>query len=262
MQQSPARAITVRFMMFAGIVSTLGAVSGVARAQGAASDQSGVLSFAAGDKDRSWLERRFAGSSLDLNTYVGSGTFYAQRLPQPVRLERAVRPADLPARHQAAAVAERAHLRRAGVHQPRRPDRAALLAARHLAVPERAEPLHRAAIARSGSRAWCARCSRPPREPLRPPAARRRGGRVGDARVRVRAARRAGQALDPHDVARDHLHEVPAQQHLPRERPGRLHAAAAGRPRCRWWAPPGRAAYRPPPSRIAAAARSTRTSRS
>jgi hypothetical protein len=72
-----AFAITVaRLALALGIASSIVVSSSVARAQGAARDSAG-LSTSAEETSQSWLQKRFAGSTAELSTYVGSGTFYA-----------------------------------------------------------------------------------------------------------------------------------------------------------------------------------------
>jgi hypothetical protein len=59
-------------------------VAGMAWGQGAVRDQSGTLTASPTTLDRTtWLEQRFAGSFVDFNTYVGSGTFYTSGYHDP-----------------------------------------------------------------------------------------------------------------------------------------------------------------------------------
>ena len=65
-----------------GLVSALATTS--AWAQGAAKDQSGsTLTVGPADQGGSWFQRKFKGSYAELNTYIGSGTFYVSGYRNP-----------------------------------------------------------------------------------------------------------------------------------------------------------------------------------
>jgi hypothetical protein len=72
----PAFVILARLALASGIALPIVVVSSVAHAQGAARDSAG-LSTSVEETNQSWLQKRFAGSTAELSTYVGSGTFYA-----------------------------------------------------------------------------------------------------------------------------------------------------------------------------------------
>jgi hypothetical protein len=60
------------------------AVPKAAWAQGAVRDQSGTLTTAgAADQKKSWLEQRFAGSTAEITTYIGTGSFYTSGYRDP-----------------------------------------------------------------------------------------------------------------------------------------------------------------------------------
>jgi hypothetical protein len=64
-------------------LATLSAASS-ALAQGAVRDASGALTTAgAADANKTWLEQRFAGSTAEVTTYIGSGTFYTSGYRDP-----------------------------------------------------------------------------------------------------------------------------------------------------------------------------------
>lgn len=55
----------------------------LAFAQGAIRDQSGALTATQTSDSKSWFERKFAGSYVELSNYVGSGTFYVSQYRDP-----------------------------------------------------------------------------------------------------------------------------------------------------------------------------------
>jgi hypothetical protein len=57
--------------------------SGVAWAQASVRDQSGALTATPAGPKKTWLQERFAGSFVDLSTYVGTGTFYSSGYRDP-----------------------------------------------------------------------------------------------------------------------------------------------------------------------------------
>jgi hypothetical protein len=65
------------------IVGILSAWSTMAWAQGAARDQGAALSATTTEANKSWLQKRFAGSYAELSTYIGSGTFYTTGYHDP-----------------------------------------------------------------------------------------------------------------------------------------------------------------------------------
>jgi hypothetical protein len=81
--------LTKRRQQFASVVAglvgfTVLAVGGSAWAQGAVRDQTGTLTVAPTTQaTKSSFEQRFAGSFLDLSTYVGSGSFYTSGYRNP-----------------------------------------------------------------------------------------------------------------------------------------------------------------------------------
>jgi hypothetical protein len=78
-----ALAITVRLAISVGASAPLVTFSTHAHAQTAARDQSGSLSAAPAEQNKSWLEKNFGGSSAEISTYIGSGTFYASGYHDP-----------------------------------------------------------------------------------------------------------------------------------------------------------------------------------
>ena len=81
--------MTERRQQIARVVAALAGiatlhVAGTAWAQGAVRDQSGTLTTTSSeDAKKTWLQQRFAGSIVELDTYVGSGTFYASGYHDP-----------------------------------------------------------------------------------------------------------------------------------------------------------------------------------
>jgi hypothetical protein len=81
-ERRPAYAITARIALAVALATPIVAASAVARAQGAVRDNA-TLSTATNDEAKTWLEKRFGGSLVDLSTYIGSGTFYASGYHDP-----------------------------------------------------------------------------------------------------------------------------------------------------------------------------------
>lgn len=81
--------MTERRQQFARVVATLVGcaalqIAGTAWGQGAVRDQSGTLTAAPTDQQKkSWLEQRFAGSFVELDAYIGSGSFYSSGYRDP-----------------------------------------------------------------------------------------------------------------------------------------------------------------------------------
>src|SRR5882672_4686795 len=92
---SPVRRsfLTERRPQFAWFVAGLVGIAvlhagGSARAQGAVRDQTGTVTatptaLPIDQTTKSWLERRFAGTFLDVSTYIGSGSFYTSGYRDP-----------------------------------------------------------------------------------------------------------------------------------------------------------------------------------
>ena len=79
--------MTERRQHFARVVGVLVVAASLqmtraAWGQGAVRDQSGTLTAPA-EQPKGWLDQRFAGSFAEVNTYVGSGSFYASGYHDP-----------------------------------------------------------------------------------------------------------------------------------------------------------------------------------
>ena len=152
---SPFRAL-VGLMIALAIGPPAAIFGSVVWAQGAAHDETGALTATATEATgKTPIEKQFAGTSAELDTYVGTGTFY-RRYSDPYVSNGLYPQTDLPPADQARSHAERAALHRGRVHLARQPTGAALLPARSLALAGGEEPVHRAALAASASAASCA----------------------------------------------------------------------------------------------------------
>ena len=86
---TPEVFLTERRQQFARVVAAVIGLAwmhaaGPARGQGAVRDQSGALTTTPADEaKKSWLEQRFAGSFVEVSTYVGTSTFYTSGYRDP-----------------------------------------------------------------------------------------------------------------------------------------------------------------------------------
>jgi hypothetical protein len=81
--------VTEPRQQFARVIATLAGLAAVFAApaawgQGAVRDQSGTLTATSEEEaKKSWVEQKFAGSTAEVTTYVGSGTFYTSGYRDP-----------------------------------------------------------------------------------------------------------------------------------------------------------------------------------
>ena len=219
--------MTERRQQFARVFAALAALVSLhvarsaSRAQGAVRDTSGSLSADAhgADAKKSWLQQRFAGSTAELSTYVGTGSLYTSGYRDPyVSNAFYLRPQyNLGTRYKFSCSRAAIYVED-GVHDARHAERPSLLPERLVHLPQRQEPLHDAAREGELQRRRARVDPDLVREPLRAP--HHVAGRLGrgDPRLRVRPARRRRQALGAVVDAGRRVLEGAAHERHPRRR--------------------------------------------